>query len=63
LNLQAKDRNQSGCLCILRVRAEFTWKETLHASLDAGINDLELFCQTRSTEGRNNSILSFEGID
>jgi len=63
LNLQSEHRNQSSCLGVLRVRAEFAWKESLHASLDAGINDVELFCQTRSTKGRNNSILSLEGID
>jgi hypothetical protein len=47
----------------LRVRAEFAWEESLHAGLYAGIDDLELFCETRSTKGRNNCILSLEGID
>jgi hypothetical protein len=63
LNLQSEHRNQSSCLGVLRVRAEFAWKESLYASLDAGINDVEFFCQTRSTKGRNNSILSLEDLD
>jgi hypothetical protein len=62
LNLQGEDRNQCSCFDILSVARKLARNESLHASPDASINDLELLCEASSTECGYDSILSFERI-